>query len=95
MLDVFLLIMLFLASFLALIESARAWKIKGVMLAIGLQGGLVVGVFVFAALVTPIPYALALPVITGGVLFRKAQTARMMQIAMGEDAPAHVIDVFE
>lgn len=77
-------------SLLAMIEAARAWGPLGFFGAAGLQGGL------FVALVfIPIPFGLAIPVTSSIVLFRKAQTARILQLAAEPTDHEKVADAFE
>lgn len=83
--EVFLFIMFFIATFMAFLECTRAWGAKGALLAAIVQFGLAVALFVLASIKMPIPYGLTVPVISGFVLFRRAQTARFTQIAEMDD----------
>lgn len=83
--EVFLFIMFFVVTFMALLEGGRAWGARGALSVAGVQFGLLGGLYVLAANRMAIPFGLAIPVVTGFVLFRRAQTAKLARIASMDD----------
>lgn len=100
--EVFLVALFFIATGMATFEATKVWKIKGLLGALGIQGGIFVGLFAMSAAGMAIPLGLGIPVVTGLAIFRKAQTTRMMRIADGTDegtsdfmSTDEVTDVFD
>ncbi len=79
--EVFISAILVIGTILAVVESFRAWGFKGPLAAIAVIAGLFGLAYKFA-----IPGGAIIPLVAALVIFRKAQTARMMSIAL-EDEP--------
>jgi len=90
MLGVFLLVMLFIGTAFASVESFRTWGIKGGLGALALLIGLTI---LIISLKIPLGAGISLLVAVG--IFRKAQTSRMLMLANEQTDTEQVLNILE
>lgn len=90
MLGVFLLVMLFIGTAFASVESFRTWGIKGDLGALALLIGLTI-----AIMILNIPYGAGISLMVAVGVFRKAQTSRMLMIANEQTETEQLLNILE